>query len=362
MSSKKLSPVAFGLSSILCATHVNAAPVKIDVDVGGEYHFAVDNTDDGLNPDSKQVKETDFITRAAKVALRGKLTEDISWGVLYQLDTSKLERYWLNNKINENFDVSIGQQKIKVYGWHRKLSSSATSPVRGAILNSNPLTDKLSADFIYKVAGTVSFSLVKDYYDTSATCTTSGVGCSSWNGLDVQKQPAFVFEWVGDFSGFQPLVQYASYDRGHSSTASLGLRFKSDVIDTYVDATMDTRNAKGTDPVSGKFEDQDTKYTGIVFYGEYFAGKFTPYWHLSTLDVDQFTLPGVAQPKTNADGKLDDNENLLSIGTFYDGYGALYRPYFGVAVTQGKYVDPNDATKKETRTKTDILLGLTGKF
>lgn len=358
----KLTQAVFGLSSFFSATCVYAAPVKVEVDVGGEYHFAAVNTDDGLNLDAAQHKETDFVTRAAKLALRGKLNENLTWGVLYQLDTSRLERYWLNNKINEKFEVSIGQQKIKVYGWHRRLSSSAISPVRGAILNSNPLTDKLSVDFVYKVAGTVSLSLVKDYFDPAAGCTADGTGCTSWNGRDVQKQPAIAFEWVGDFNGIQPLVQYASYDRGHSSTASVGVRYKSEVIDTYLDYTMDTRNDKGADPVSGEAEDQEEKYSGIVLYGEYFLGSFTPYLHVSTLDVEQYTGPGVSQPKTNTNGALDDNEQLVSIGAFYDGYGALYRPYLGVALTQGKYVDPDNTADEETRSKTDILLGLTGKF
>lgn len=337
-----------------------SAATAAAIEVGGEYHFTLFNTDDGLNAESAQIKETDMAVRAAKIVLRGALSDQITWNVLYQADKSQLERYWLTNKLTDEFEVSIGQQKIKTYGWHRRLTSSATSPVRGAFLEKNPFKDVMSVDFAYKIAGTVSLTFVKDYFDNQAACTAQGTGCTSWNGKDVQKQPGIVFEWVGAFGPIQPLVQYTSYDRGHSNIVSAGLRFKTDVLDTYVDYTLDTRNAKGV--VAGKAEDQENKYTGLVVYGEYKLGTFTPYLQYSTLESDLYAANGAAKKETNTDGTLDNNESTITGGVFFENYGSFYRPYAAVALYSGDFVDPDNTAAKEERSKTDLMLGLTGKF
>lgn len=365
MSAKK--SLGFGAAGVglMLSASAYSAEVKIntDVEVGAEYHFQLLNTDDGLKADGTETKQTQFLTKAAKLYIRGKLTDELSWYVLYQADNSKLERFWLTNKINDDFEVSIGQQKIKTFGWHRKLTSSATSPVRNAMVTQiNPLTDKLAVDFVYKMFGTWSLAFVKDYFDPATACNASATStCKSWNGYDVQKQPAVVFEYVGTFGEWQPLLQYSRYDRNHSSSLSAGVRYKNDFADAYVDYTLDERNDRGVD-ATGKAEDHENKNQGIVVYGEFFPGTWTPYAMYSTVNVDQYAAPGAPEVKTNSDGKVDDNEQLIAAGVFYEGYGKMYRPYLGVVSTAGKYVDPKDATNEETRNRFDIQLGLTGKF
>lgn len=354
----KLKSGLFGVLGVVLPLEstVNAAAIE----VGGEYQFTLLNTNDGLNPDDTQIKETDLAVRAAKIVLRGALSDQITWNVLYQADKSQLERYWLTNKVTDALDVSIGQQKIKTYGWHRRLTSSATTPVRAAYLDKNPFKDVMSVDFAYKIAGTVSLTFVKDYFDPSAACTAQGTGCNSWNGKDVQKQPGMVFEWVGSFGPLQPLVQYTSYDRGHSNIVSAGLRFKTDTLDSYVDYTLDTRNAKGI--TAGEAEDQESKYTGLVVYGEYKLGTYTPYLQFSTLESDLYAAPGASKKETNAEGALDNNESTLTAGVFFENWGSFYRPYAALARYSGDYVDADRPTEKEERSKTDLMLGLTGKF
>lgn len=366
MSAKKSLSLVAAASGLVLSTNVFAAEVKIntDVELGLEYHFQLLHTDDGLKADGAETKETDFHTRAAKLYARGKLTDQISWHVLYQADSAKLERYWLSNKVTDELEVNIGQQKIKTFGWHRRLTSSATSPIRSSMITSiNPLTDKLAVDLVYKMFGTWSLAFVKDYFDPSATCNTSATAtCKSWNGYEVQKQPAIVAEWIGSFGEWQPLIQYSRYDRNHSSSLSAGVRFKNDLADAYVDYTVDERNDKGLNAVSGKAEDRENKSTGIVVYGEFFTGTYTPYLMYSTVDVDQWAAPGAKEIETNADGRTDDNEQIIATGVFYEGFGKHYRPYLGLVSTSGNYVDAKDATKEETRSKLDIQLGLTGKF
>jgi len=366
MSVKTVAITMAGVCSFMLATHASSAEaVKIstEIEVGGEYHFQLFNSDDGLRTEAKQVKETDFATKAAKLSIRGKLTDQISWNVLYQMDTNTLERWWLTNKVSDTLEVNIGKQKIKTYGWNRKLLSGWNAMVRPSLQSFNPLKDQLALEATYKMAGTWSLALVKDYYDTSSACTSATpTTCKSWNAYEVQKQPALVLEWAGAFGDIQPLLQYARYDRNHSQTYSAGVRLKNDTLDAFVDYVVDERNDKVSNPVLGKDEDHKNKISGIVVYGEFFTGDWTPYVLASTTDFDGNETAAGVEIKTNNDGAVNDNERLLAAGVYYEGFTKVYRPYVGVASTMGKYVDPANAAAEEDRSKFDILVGLTGKF
>ena len=166
---------------------------------------------------------------------------------------------------------------------------------------------------------------------------------------------------MGSFGEWQPLLQYSGYDRNHSSSLSAGLRFKNNLAGAYVDYTIDERNDKGLDG-AGKPKDFENKTHGVVVYGEFFTEDWSPYLHYSTTNLDEFTSAAGSEIKTNKDGSVNDNEQMIGTGVFYEGYGKLYRPYLGVASTSGKYVDSDVSVEEESRTKFDIMLGLTGNF
>ncbi|HET9239547.1 MAG TPA: hypothetical protein VFO10_19960 [Oligoflexus sp.] len=388
----KVSHVSLSLAGLALASSVHAAP---EIEVGAEYQVNVLNTNDGLNEEAKQTKTTSFNLKGAKVIFRGKLSDQISWTVLYKAKESELERYYLTNRVTENLEVTIGKQKIKTYGLHRKLTSGVTTPVTGAYLDWNPLKDRVALDITYKLAGALSLQLVDDYSKcsdkttytnnptTNAVTASTSSSCTSWNSgssagivtnsketQTSQKQPAVALEWYGNFGEFSPLLQYAVYDLGKSSTASAGLRYKTESMDAYFDYTMDTRNNKGLDPAdpsNTKFIEEKNTYTGMVAYAEFKAGSYTPFVHLSTLATDPYSAPGatdaaVTALEANAGGKLDKNEMTVAVGTHFEQWGAFYRPFVDVTLSRGEFVDPSDATKKEDRSKTDLVAGLIGKF
>jgi hypothetical protein len=369
----KVSHVSLSLAGLALASSVHAAP---EIEVGAEYQVNVINTNDGLSDEAKQTKTTNMNLKGAKVVFRGKLSDQISWTVLYKAKESELERYYLTNRVNENLEITIGKQKNKTYGLHRKLTSSVTTPVTAAYLANNPLKDRVALDITYKLAGALSLQLVDDY-----SCAPSSTTCKSWNvGKEdpivtnssekqtVQKQPAMALEWYGNFGEFSPLVQYAVYDLGKSNTASVGLRYKTETLDSYIDYTMDTRNNKGVDPVDAtKSVEEKTTFNGLVAYGEFKTGLYTPFVHFSTLTTDPFQQSGATDAakvasESNAGGKLDKNEMTIAVGTHFEHWGAFYRPFVDVTLSRGEYVDPSDASKKEDRSKTDLVAGLIGKF
>ncbi|HYX38394.1 MAG TPA: hypothetical protein VE954_35270 [Oligoflexus sp.] len=389
----KVSRIYLSVVGIALTTQLDAAPT--DVEIGSEYQINVISTNDGLNDKDlgKQSDTTTFNLKGAKVVFRGKLSDQISWTALYKLKEGELERFYLTNKVNDDLDVTIGKQKIKTYGLHRRLTSSTTTPVIGAYLDLNPLKDKVALDITYKLAGTVSLQLVDDYSNcsdrttstnnptTNQVTTSTTTSCTSWNsgssaGIVTnskekqtnQKQPAVALEWYGAFGELSPLVQYALYDLGKSSTLSAGLRYKSEGLDSYIDYTIDTRNNKGVDPADPtRSVEEENVFTGLVAYAEYKIDNYTPFLHVSTLKTDPYEADGLTEVRkvgleANSQGKLDKNETTLAIGTHFDHWGTFYRPFVDVTVSTGEFVDPADTATKKDLSRTDLVVGLIGKF
>jgi hypothetical protein len=365
--------VSLSMAGLALASHVHAAP---EIEIGAEYQLNVTYSDDGLNDEANQSDSTTFNLKGAKVMFRGKLSDDISWTVLYKAKENELERIYVTHRVNEYLELTLGKQKNKVYGLHRKLTSGVTTPVTATYLANNPMKDRLAIDITYKLAGALSLQLIDDY-----SCAPSNANCKSWNqGKDqpivtngsetqtVQKQPAVALEWYGSFGELSPLVQYAVYDLGKSSTASAGLRYKTETMDAYFDYTMDTRNSKGVDPTDPtKSAEEKTTYTGMVVYGEFKAGLYSPFVHFSTLATDPFQAAGSTDTdkvasEANGSGKLDKNAMLVGVGTHFENWGAFYRPFVDVTLSRGEFVDPKDPTRKEDRSKTELVAGLIGKF
>jgi hypothetical protein len=399
----KVSSISLGLLGFALSSTVHAAGPEVEI--GAEYQVNVINTSDGLNDKDwgpsqdkpqTQTKTTSLNLKGAKILFRGKLSDQISWSVFYKAKEGELERYYLTNKVTDSLDVTIGKQKIKTYGLHRRLAGTLT-PVLGAYLDQNPLKDKVAIDVTYKLAGTLSLQLVDDYSKcsdatsitstldpatnkvtstsaTTTTCTTwnkgssSGIVTNSKETQTTQKQPAVTLEWYGSFGEFAPLLQYAVYDSGKSSTISGGVRYKAEGIDVYVDYTQDTRNFKGVDPADAtKFVKEKNVYTGIVAYAEYKVGDYSPFLHVSSFDTDPFEKSGIlpvdkTAAESNSQGKLDKNEMTFAVGTHFDKWGAFYRPFVDVTMSSGRFVDPTDKSKDKVLNKTDLVAGLSGKF
>jgi len=348
------------------------------VEIGGEYQLNITHSNDGLNDKERksQYDTTAFNLRGVKLAFKGKFTENISWFLLYKAKEGELERFFLTHKPSEELTLTLGKQKIKVYGMYRKLSSSVTSPVTAAYLDPNPLKDRTSFEIAYKLAGTVSLQLVEDYSQCTAvnTCTSynrgsnTGIVTNSKETQTTQKQPAVAFEWLGSFGAVTPLIQYAAYDLGKSRTASAGLRFKNDVFDTYVDYTVDTRHAKGPDPEDpGRSLNQKSVYRGGVVYAEAKVARYTPfvqgsYFHTKPYEKEGLSEKDQSALRSNSQGKLDKNERSVVVGTHYDGWGAFYRPYLAVSYATGLFVDFEDETQQKRLARVDAAFGVIGKF
>jgi hypothetical protein len=346
--------------------------------IGGEYQLNIIHSNDGLTDGEvkKRYPTTGFNLKGVKVSFKGQFSDDIGWFLLYKAKETELERFYLTHSVTDKLDLIIGKQKIKVYGLHRKLVSSVSTAVTGAYLDQNPLKDKMAFDITYRILGTMSLQLVEDFSRCTAVniCTSynrgseSGTVANSRETQTTQKQPAVTFEWLGSWGDLSPLIQYGVYDLGKSRTASAGIRYKNQTVDSYLDFTVDTRNLKGVnqdDP--SRLDNQKNIYLGAVLYGESKLTNYTPFLHLSYFDTKPYEKPDSNEKEkrallTNNPGKLDKNERTAGIGTHCDGWGAFYRPYVLALYGSGRFVDPKDETKDKKLAKTDLIVGMIGKF
>jgi hypothetical protein len=336
---------ALGLS--VAANQSFAEEPKLEnLKVGGQYHFGLEN-------------------EATKLIVSGYIYDKVYLKIRYSLLNDKLEYGYVEYQPRENFSVALGQNKERIFGWHRRQTSS-TSILTANYLSSSmrPFSYPTALQLTYKnnLLGNFLVQIAEDYIK----CDEQAGTCSSWNRLDangekVQKQPAVLSEWIGKIGPVQPLVQYAAYDKGKSYTMSFGLRYKTDLFDVYADYVTDNRVIKGNNGVQSV--EEENILTGYVLVAELKAGSFTPYFHYSMFDYEQYVAAGVSQPEKNSGyGKWDDNGNTIALGTYWDSWSKAFRPYGAVVMESGDFEDPKDISKTKTMSELKVLLGVVGDF
>jgi hypothetical protein len=344
---------------------VQAAEPEIEnLKIGGQYHFRLLYSDDGLNdaePTREASARTLFENAGTKFMFHGNLYDDVYVRMRYNALSSKLDYGYVKYTGLDDVALTFGQTKERLFGWHRRLTS-AVSIVVAEFHSLKPFSYPKMVEVQYDgLPGHVLIQVANDYFNCPATGD-----CISWNQQDAdgekaQDQPAILAEWIGEYGSFQPLAQYASYDQGKSYTYTLGLRYKNDTYDVYGDYVVDNRVYKGA--TTGQPIEEENILTGWVVQGEMKVGQLTPYVHVSSFDYEQYTAAGGDQPEINsAYGRFDDNAMTVSVGTHFDNWGPGFRPYAALIRVSGDYQDPEDATASKTLAEMQVVGGVTGDF
>lgn len=337
---------------------------------GFEYRFELAQSDDGLADEDKTAHLGMGIKRL-KISLSGKAADNVDYFFRVAGDNGGIDYAWLNWNVTDMFSVLAGRAKVRMYGWDFK-EADAFDIFDTIITDQGHAVTGIGVDEMVQLqadlAGKLTLQFAQDHND--CVSTTSGPNCSaSWNTVKAGasepslKQPAFFLSWIGSFGPISPLVQYGSYDLGHSMTYTVGARFENDMVDVKLDYIVDESSAKGVDANDPKkSEDQKSTETGIVLSGEVHAGDWAPFFEYSTYNNKQYTPDGVEEPKVNQRGMWDDNGSTIGIGVFADHWGKGFRPYLAFQMMSGKFVDDKDAAKEETLSETEIKLGVAGIF
>ncbi len=334
-----------------------------------QYRFGMSYFDDGLKKDAKADEPyTAMGLDAFRILMDGKIGSNLSYSLRLKLegsDPKNLDYGYLKWKLSDSHSVSFGKMKVRDYGWEHRSYGSALSLVQsyGHAIRPYKYEDLVALEGKYGW-GSVTLQAAKDMVPACATLATPT--CNSWTKLNakkevVQNQPALFFEYVGDFAGVKPLLQYGSYDQNHSTLATLGVKYEANDLNVELDYTNHNIGVKGKKAGGTKEENLVSKETNIALNASYKMNDWKPFVHYSVYDMEQYTNTGVKQPKVNsAVGTFDDNAATVGLGAEYFMYGDAFRPYLAWVQKSGKFNDKNN--KEATMAENEIKLGIKGEF
>lgn len=356
----------FALLSLFAGAEVGLAQEESlpTFQFGSELHFNFFYSDDGLNdldtPERSASKRFGVGTNTAKVLFRSKITDNLNFVMRHNLLNGNLEFAYISHQTTSALNLTVGRTKERIFGWHRRDTGGLT-PIVGSFIGLKPFDYPDGLQVTYK-KGKNQFlvQIVRDFFDCSSD------PCESWNQRDadgqlVQKQPAILAEWIGSFGSLYPLIQYASYDLGKSSTWSAGLRYLNQRYNIHADYVNDSRLKRAWDGVEASGE--KNTLTAYVIHGVVNMGKYSPFFHFSSFDYDQYTAPGTPAIEVNSRyTRFDDNNVTWGIGSHFNKYSDSFRPYVMLVSRSGDFVDAKNPTKSVNLSEMRTILGLTSSF
>ncbi len=178
-----------------------------------------------------------------------------------------------------------------------------------------------------------------------------------WQGKTAQ---TWGVEWKGDIAGVKPLLQYFSFDQGHSWSFDVGLMLSIAGLGVTADWMTMAESQKvivaGHTNVSSKINNSN-RYSLEVNY--VVPNIVTPYVYWSNYK----NKPWSNDPGANsAPGKWDHDGQVISIGVIANGISPNFMPYLAFDMQSGKFIDTAPAKTQSTKTDFIIRLGATAHF
>lgn len=331
-----------------------ATPALPDLSV--LMQFSMTRDDDGLQKDAGVDEPTlSMDLDALRLVLGGEVLPAVSWDLRFRLDDGDDERLdyaRLRWALQPDTTLVLGKAKARVYGFSQR-EAGPLSLVTAVGQNLSPLVfTPMVGITSTSGAGTLTLQLTRD---------TSLAG-SPWSSTDaagnlIQRQPAVVFEYLGAFAGFQPLLQAAAYDLGKSTVLSLGLRYENDLLVVLADHNSHTVNDKGS---TSSTMEEETRHTSQVLQADFKMGGFTPFMHYSRWVRDEYVPTGGSATATNSAGVFDDHAGRLGMGLILHRIGPGFEPWFTYESTTGRFTTTGGTETDMTLSR--IRIGVNGQF
>lgn len=326
--------------------------------IGFAYKFELANNDDGLNKDADadtpttkwRLKELriGFSGEAGpnafyEVEINGANTGTTNTGIIDHAE------FWL--KPLKGLELRIGNPKGLVYGWRQKLDGPMDYTASASAAHSPwGRAEAIQGSYNLGAGGTVTLQVARDVYD----CTVDDQGVKTCVGYTkAEDSNTTAVEWVGDFGGIMPLIQYATYDTNHSSTFSLGARYKTKMLDIRLDHITDNRWRR----LDATKEGEDV-LTGMNLEGYVHIGDIEGFFMYSTYNKEDDVLAGAKEPEVNNPGEFNDNKQLMALGGSFKGLSKSFKPFLVYVSESGDFTDKNG--KDATFTETTIKFGVKG--
>ena len=348
--------------------------------LGVQYRAGLTYMDNGLDDVSGSTtdptSETSIDLEAAKVVATGMAAKDVNYTFRYNAISNAIElanAVWMHSGM---LSIEFGRDKINQGGW-TNLDAGYDTITPGNFYEQHMAFAAFSdvVAFHLALAGKLTLQLTNDVKaDTTTTSTTTnGVTTTTTVSNSGSKNtksrgPATILQWVGNFSGWMPLVQVASYDLNNSVYFVVGLKGKVAGLGLVIDYINDSRKYFERQNGALTRKDVTDTHTGVNFWVDYAVGGFTPFLEYNMYDVKQGTDSGIAARTSDPDGNAagntgnwEDNGQAYSVGAICNHFSRGYEPYLAVTQKQGTFFK-GATNSTEDLSELMVKLGVRGEF
>ena len=258
----------------------------------------------------------------------------------------------LKMQVNDLFDLKAGCMHVNTGGWeNRNLNSMSHYAPNIANMITLPLKKyDLGLELGFNLFGRLSLQFFEDPQGSYRSNPGYMTLAASWNG---------------NFSGFEPIVQFAMYDEQKSQIFGLGLKTELMGLSFRADFQQDKKKYK-----YGEDNKEDTATTTVysAFVSYSMLDILIPYLRYQNISKDKEN--GVKNDKNTVWGGTSDtgsvmspmnNGQVLTLG-FDMKYNEKFVPYFSANMHSGKFTKASDANASEDLSNWVFRLGFTGMF
>ena len=260
------------------------------------------------------------------------------------------------------FSVGIGCSKMKSGGWDFANYNEAQTIHLFNPANATVAGQAGNSTFAY-VPGFKSFNpsielglhLIGEFTLQILNDSTPGLGGGT--GWNKRVQQTWGLEWRGEFAGIHPIVQYGSYDDGHSSHFDLGLMMNVAGLGITVDYMMVSNSEKVTATGSTKPKSKTDNSNRFSFELSYMIkNMITPSLYYSYyMNKLNSKDPGA----NSAIGVWDHEGQVWGLAVAANNVHANFSPYIAIDSQGGRFIEGG---KKKTKSDFVARIGATAKF
>lgn len=348
--------VGIALATAFIGTAAIADAPKITFEIKSELNKQTSTEETTANEDNKEDESMRFQIPYARVNVKGKINDELSYRVKFRLNKaftpkkdgvpSALDYAYIDHKMSDTFKLRIGKQYINQAGWEGTYSSKDSYGAGGGVFD--------HADASFYRAG-LGFFFNMGNNDLNIQIAN--------NSFDETNQTGMVmgFQWTGHFmdGSLNPMITYHQDTRTEQDPAgtagedfkansmtetTIGLQYKKDMLKVELDygtlAIDQKNNATGA-------PDDDSKVQATVLRVAYNMGKMTP-----ILKYKMDTTESAGEDFSKATG--------YSLAVEYAPFEKTSFKYF-VSTSSVTTTDETTA-KADDVTAGDMVLGFVGKF
>ena len=371
----KAAPTKVHAEAAPAQLQAKAAPAQVHAEtapaiwhLGGALQVSLRHTDNGLErePAYTPTKTTGF---AYDAVLDGAFAVTPRTSVEATLRTradGNLEAVVVRYTLSDRVVLRAGRDFVNAGGWEGKDRGVAALALSPYVRRQMPWVAAAKAGAHDPPPATAAAA--------SASVAVPGYGTTTLQVLDdvvvgddvaarfshTKRQPAALFEWMGNGTALTPLIQIGSYDLNHSVLGAAGLRLAFDGFSAHTGVLIDLRGQPNS-----THQSVVTQYRTATVDASYELGVWQIFGKYAASDVVQPENAGGVDHLGNQPGLVfDDNGRSYAAGVRYRLDNDAFAPYAALVGSAGRFLEDAAAPRGaiERKSERGIEFGVVSRF